>query len=123
MSVPVPPSKLIRKLSAYFGVLDIFEWVPFRAGDPPRPVQATGRFKCGSVRVAIFDYQTVLPLPRARLSIVKPFKQRELHGTVTICPELKILHSDSYAEIGADRLCTRTANVVCEFATDCARGL
>ena len=65
--VIVPLSKLIGQLSAYFGVLDIFERVPFRAGDPPRPVQATGRFKCGSVRVAIFDYQTVLPLPRARL--------------------------------------------------------
>jgi hypothetical protein len=27
-------------------------------------------------------------------SIVKPFEQRQLHGTVTICPELKIPHQE-----------------------------
>jgi hypothetical protein len=75
VSVPVPPSKLIRKLSAYFGVLDIFERVPFRAGDPPRPVQHTLGVNCSSVQVAIFDGQTVLPLPRARHQTVKPFEQ------------------------------------------------
>jgi hypothetical protein len=42
------------------------------------------------VRVAIFDGQTVLPLSQARHQTVKPFEQRELHGTVTIRPELEI---------------------------------
>jgi hypothetical protein len=32
----------------------------------------------------------VLPLPRARRETVKTFEQQELHGTVTICPELQI---------------------------------
>jgi hypothetical protein len=39
------------------------------------------------VQVAIFDGQTVLPLPHARHQTVKPVEQRELHGTVTICLE------------------------------------
>jgi amidase len=38
---------------------------PSYARDPPRPVQPTGGIKCGSVQVAIFGGQTVLPLPRA----------------------------------------------------------
>jgi len=45
---------------------------------------------CCSVRVATFDCQTVLPLSRARRRTVKLFEQRELHGTVTIRPELEI---------------------------------
>jgi hypothetical protein len=65
----------------------------------PRPVQPTGGgVKCGSVRVAIFNRQTVLPLSRARRRTVKPFNQRELqryrhhysNDTVTICLKLKI---------------------------------
>jgi hypothetical protein len=42
------------------------------------------------VQVAIFDGQTVLPFPRTRHQTVKPFEQRELHGTGTICLKLKI---------------------------------
>jgi hypothetical protein len=42
------------------------------------------------VQVAIFDGQTVLPLSQARHQTVKPVEQRQLHGTVTIRPELKI---------------------------------
>jgi hypothetical protein len=42
------------------------------------------------VQVAIFDGQTTLPLPRARHQTVKPFEQRQLCGTVTIRPKLKI---------------------------------
>jgi hypothetical protein len=38
-----------------------------RAREPPPPVQPTGGIKCGSVQIAIFNCQTVLPLPRARL--------------------------------------------------------
>jgi hypothetical protein len=42
------------------------------------------------VQVAIFDGQTALPLSRASPSNREPFEQRQLHGTVTIRPELKI---------------------------------
>jgi hypothetical protein len=60
------------------------------ARDPPGLSSIPGGVKCGSVQVAIFDGQTVLPFPRVRRRTVKPFKQCELHGTVTICPEIKI---------------------------------
>jgi hypothetical protein len=38
------------------------------------------------------DGQTMLRLSRARHQTVKPFDQRQLHGTVIIRPELKIPH-------------------------------
>ena len=60
-----------------------------RAGDPPGLSSIPGG-QCGSVQVATFNCQTVLPLPRARRRTVKPFEQQELHATVTIRPELKI---------------------------------
>ena len=115
MSVPVPPSKLIRKLSAYFGVLDIFERVPFRAGDPPRLSSIPWGSSYGSVRVATFNCQTVLPLPRARRPTVKPFEKCELHGHCHHLPGITNCQSARYAEIGSDRLRTRTASVVREF--------
>jgi hypothetical protein len=46
------------------------------------------------VQVAIFDGQTGVIAPSSSPSTVKPFEQRELHGTVTICPELKIPHQE-----------------------------
>ena len=41
----------------------------------------------------MFDGQTVLPLSvelELAVETVKPFEQRQLHGTVTIRPELEI---------------------------------
>jgi hypothetical protein len=70
--------------------------IPFRAGDPPRLSSIPG-VECGWLQVAIFDGQTTLPLSRTRRSTVKPFEQCELHGTVTICPELQISVRDSSA--------------------------
>ena len=61
-----------------------------RAREPPRPVQHTLGVSCGSVQVGTFNCQTVLPLSRTHRQTMKPFEQQELHGTVTICPELQI---------------------------------
>ena len=79
--------------------------------------------KCGSVRIAIFDYQTALPLPRARGQTVKPFEQREFKGTVTICPELKIPNQTvTLKQARTDRAgdCARGAGV-CYCARDLPR--
>jgi hypothetical protein len=77
---------------------------------------------CGSVQVATFNCQTVLPLSQARHQTVKPFQQQQLQANVTICPELNILQSDSYAEIGTDSLRTRPVDLVREFAVAANRG-
>jgi hypothetical protein len=57
---------------------------PKRAGDPPR----LSSIPWGSV-VAVGAGRNVAALLSSP-PIVKPFEQRELHGNVTICPELKI---------------------------------
>jgi hypothetical protein len=44
------------------------------------------------VQVATFNGQTGDTAPSNAPVTVKPFEQRELHGTVTICPEFKTLH-------------------------------
>jgi hypothetical protein len=45
---------------------------------------------------------------------VKPFEQRQLHATVTICPELQIANQKvRLKSAGTD--CAGTANVVCDF--------
>jgi hypothetical protein len=84
----VPPRNRYSKVKEPVGPLRISDRVPFCARDPPRPVQHTPGVSCGSVQVA--TCQTTCRSLRARHQTVKPFEQRELHGTVTICPELQI---------------------------------
>src|SRR5262249_32691402 len=108
--------KLIRKLSAYFGVLHIFSRVPFCARDPPRLSSIPWRSvmaRCGSQYLIA---RRVLPLPRARRRTVKPFEQREFPPNRHHPPGIKNSKSESYAEIDTDGLRTRPANVVRKFA-------
>jgi hypothetical protein len=58
---------------------------------PTPPVQHTPGVSCGSVQVATFNSQrAVTALPSSPST--REHEQRELHATVTICPELKLPH-------------------------------
>ena len=84
--------KAYQKVKRLFWGPTYFQQGPILRARPTPPVQHTLGVGYGSVRVAIA--RRVLPLPRARRRTVKPFEQRELHGTVTIRPELKIPHQE-----------------------------
>jgi hypothetical protein len=57
--------------------------------------------------VAIFNCQTTVAALSSSPPIVKPLEQGELHRHCHHPPGIKNFHSDSYAEIGTVRLCTR----------------
>jgi hypothetical protein len=91
-----------------------------RCARPTRPGQPTRGVKCGWVRVATFNCQTVLPLPRARRRTVKTVRAVRTPRHRHHLPGITNFQSARYAEIGRDRLCTRLSSVVREFPL-CAR--
>jgi hypothetical protein len=54
-----------------------------------QPTGGSSAARCGSQHLIVRRCYRSLELARRT---VKPFAQCELHGTVTICPELKIFH-------------------------------
>ena len=87
------------------------------ARETPPACPAYRGVSCGSVQVAIFDGQTVLPLPRTRRrnrkTVRAPRTPRHRHHP----PGIRNFHSDSYAEIDMDSLRTGLSSVVREFGS------
>jgi hypothetical protein len=113
---PAPPSNPYWKVKRLFSGPGYSERVPFRAGEPPRPVQHTLGVSYGSVQVATFNCQTGLSLPRARPSNRETVRAARTPRHRHHLPGITTFPSESYAEIGTDSLCTRLSSVVRGFA-------
>jgi hypothetical protein len=82
----------------------------FCTRDPPRLSSIPWGSSCGSVRVAIFNCQTLLPFPRARRHRETVRAARTPRAPSPSARNLKS-KSESYAEIDTDSLGTRLSSV------------
>jgi hypothetical protein len=103
---PVPRPNVKENLSAYFGILHIFDGGLFDARDHPRPGQPTPGVSCGGrlgSKVAAFNCRTTyrsLELAIDHESVRPVTTARHCHHP----PGIKNCPSETYIEIGADRL-------------------
>jgi hypothetical protein len=82
---------------------------------PPGCPAYPGGQLCGRLGAGRLIVRRRCRSPRARHPTVKPFEQRRTTRHCHHPPGIKNSKSESYAEIGRDRLCTRPADLVREF--------